>query len=143
MAHSQTDGNGEIRLLYRRGALRAESEQAANSTDSSRAMEPVLVHDIPSQCLVKRLQVEDLRQEGNKHAIRAVRIGAKLIAAVVAVVIAATEALAKVLVVRVPVDVIAVIAEVRVLIGIRVSVVGTPAILAVCLSGPEAPRNRS
>ena len=61
-----------------------------------------------------------------------------MIPTVVAVFIAAPEALAKVVVVVVPVHVIAVIAVVCVLIGIRVSVVGTPVILAVCLSGPKA-----
>ena len=44
----------------------------------------------------------------------------------------------KVVIVVIPVYVIAVIAVVCILIGIRASVVRTPAILAVCLSGPEA-----
>lgn len=61
-----------------------------------------------------------------------------MIAAVVAIFVATTEALAKVVVIVVPVYVITVIAVVGVLIGITVSVVGTPPILAVCLSGPEA-----
>jgi len=52
--------------------------------------------------------------------------------------IATTEALAKIVIVVVPVYVVAVIPVVCVLIGIRVSVVGTPAILAVRLSSPEA-----
>ena len=61
-----------------------------------------------------------------------------LITAVVAVLIAATESLAEVVVVIVPVDIKAIVAEVRVLIGVRVLVVGMPPVLAVCLSGPEA-----
>jgi len=57
---------------------------------------------------------------------------------VVAICIAATETLAKVVVVVVLGYIITTIAEVRVLIGIRVFVVVTPAILPVCLSGQEA-----
>ena len=52
--------------------------------------------------------------------------------------IAPTESLAKVIVVVVLVYVISVIAVVCVLIGIRPTVVGTPTILAVGRSGPEA-----
>ena len=59
-------------------------------------------------------------------------------AAVVAIFIAATEAFAEVVVVVVPVHVIAAIAVVRILIGIAVSVVRSPAILPVCLSSAEA-----
>jgi hypothetical protein len=97
-----------------------------------------LFRSLPSQSSAKRLEAEDLRQDDVKHAVGAVRIAAILIPAVVAVFVAPTEALAKVIVVVVPVYVIAVITVVRVLIGIRVSVIGTPAILAVCPSGSEA-----
>jgi len=61
-----------------------------------------------------------------------------LIAVVVAIFIAATETLAKVVVVVVLGYIITVIAVVRVLIGIRVLIAGGPAILPVCLSGTEA-----
>jgi len=61
-----------------------------------------------------------------------------LIAVVVAIFIAATETLAKVVVVVVLGYIITVIAVVRVLIGKRVLVVGGPAILPVCPSGAEA-----
>ena len=61
-----------------------------------------------------------------------------MIAVVVAIFIAATETLAKIVVVVVLGYVITVIAVVRVLIGKRVLVVGSPAILPVCLSGAEA-----
>ena len=60
-----------------------------------------------------------------------------MIAAQVAIVIAAAEALAKVVVVGVLVDIIASIAVVRVLICERVLIAGTPAIRPVCLSGLE------
>src|ERR1700737_52744 len=137
MAHSQTDAQrGNPPVSTRRGT-RNQNKQPTPLTllgQWSRS----LVHDIPSQCSAKRLQVEDLRQEATKHAIRAVRIGTVLIAAVVAVVIAATEALTKIVVVVVLVYIIATIAVIRVLIGIRVLIVGTPAILPVCLSGAEA-----
>jgi hypothetical protein len=67
-----------------------------------------------------------------------------LIPAAVAVFIAATKSIAKVVVVVIAVCVIAVIAVVRILIVIGVSVVGTPAILAVCPSSPEKlPDNHS
>ena len=64
----------------------------------------------------------------------AVIIAAILIAAVEAIFIAATEALAKVVVVGVLVNIIASIAVVCVLIGVGVLVAGTPAIHPVCLS---------
>ena len=58
--------------------------------------------------------------------------------AVIAVFITAAEAFAEVVVVVCLIDIITVIAVVRVLIGVRVLVVGTPAILPVCLSSEEA-----
>jgi len=58
--------------------------------------------------------------------------------AVVAVLITAAEALAKVVVVVASVQVVTVIAVVGILIGIRASVIGAPSIFAVCLTGPEA-----
>ena len=58
--------------------------------------------------------------------------------AVVAIFITTAEALAEIVVVVVLGDVITIIAVVRVLIGIRALVVGTPAILPVCMSGEEA-----
>src|ERR1051325_11904042 len=57
--------------------------------------------------------------------------------AVVAILIAATEALAEVIVVVIPLYVIAIIPVIRILIGIRVPVVGCPAILSVCLSSTK------
>ena len=91
-----------------------------------------------SVSLLKRLEAEDLRQDRVMHAIGAVGIDAILIPAVVAILIAATESLAKVVVVIVPLYVVAVVAVVRILIGIRASVVGTPVVLAVCRSCLEA-----
>ena len=61
-----------------------------------------------------------------------------MIAGVIAIFIAATETLAKVIVVFALGYIITIIAVVRVLIGIRVLVVVTPAILPVSLSGQEA-----
>ena len=52
--------------------------------------------------------------------------------------IATTEALAEVIVVFVLLYITAAVAVVRVLIGIRALIVGTPPILPVCLSGGEA-----
>jgi len=53
----------------------------------------------PVQCLAKRLEVENLRQESVQYAVPAVRIPAILIAAAVAVFIAAPETLAEIVVV--------------------------------------------
>ena len=61
-----------------------------------------------------------------------------MIVAVEAIFIAATEALAEVVVVFVLLYVIAIIAVVRIPIGIRVLIVGTPPILPVCLPGAKA-----
>ena len=61
-----------------------------------------------------------------------------VIAVAVAIFIATTETLAKVIVVFALGHIITTIAVVRVLIGIRTLVVGTPAILPVCSSGLEA-----
>ena len=88
--------------------------------------------------IAKRLEAEDLPQNGIKHAIRAVRIAPVLVTAAIAVLVAATEALAEIVVVVVPFYVITVVAVVCVLIPIRILVVGTPAILAVRPSSPES-----
>ncbi len=61
-----------------------------------------------------------------------------MIAAVVAVLITASEAFAEVVVVLVSVYVVASVAVVRVLVRIGIPIVAAPAILAVCLSGTEA-----
>jgi hypothetical protein len=90
-----------------------------------------------SQSLTKRLHVEDCPQNGAKDGVPAIRIAAIVIAVAVAIFIATTETLAKVIVVFVPGHIITAIAVVRVLIGIRTLVVGTPSILPVCLSGAE------
>lgn len=79
-----------------------------------------------------------MRQNGAQDGILAVRVATILIAAVMAIFIAATEALAEVVVVLVLVYVKAIIAVVRVLIGIRVLIAVAPTILPVCLSGAEA-----
>jgi hypothetical protein len=92
----------------------------------------------PSQSLAKRLHVEDGPQNGAKDGVLATRITAISIAAVIAIFIAATEALAKVIVVFVLGYIKTIIAIVRVLIGIRALVVGSPVILPVGLSGEEA-----
>jgi hypothetical protein len=90
------------------------------------------------QSLGERLQAENPRQDCAKDAVLAVRITAILRAAAVAIFITAPEALTEVVVVVVLVYVIARIAVVGVLIGIRVFVVRVPAILPVCPSGIEA-----
>ncbi len=87
------------------------------------------------QFLVERLQAEELRQDCAKEAVPAVRITAIFIAAVVAIFIAALEALAEVVVVVLLAYVITIIAVVGILIGKRVFVVGTPAVLPVCPPG--------
>ncbi len=86
----------------------------------------------------KRLEAENLPEGDLKHDIRAVRILPVLVAAVESVFVAVTKALPKIVVVLVLVDVIARVAIVRVLIGERVLVVGTPAILPVRFSSAEA-----
>jgi hypothetical protein len=94
--------------------------------------------DLVVSSLSKRLEAEDLRHHGVKHAVRAVRVTTIFIAAAVAVFIAATEALPEIVVVVVLGQIITTIAVVRVPISIRVLVVGTPLILPVCLTGAEA-----
>jgi hypothetical protein len=84
------------------------------------------------------LEAEDLRQDGIKQAVGAVSVSAILKVTVVAVFIATTEALSKVVVIIAPVHVVSVVPIVRILVGIRVSEIGTPAILAICFSGPVA-----
>jgi hypothetical protein len=61
-----------------------------------------------------------------------------LIVAAVAVFVPATETLAEVVVVVVRVHVVTVVPVVRILIGKGVLVARTPAILAICVSGPVA-----
>ena len=92
----------------------------------------------PVRPLAKRLKSEDLRQDGAKNAIVAIGIATILIPAVVAILIAATESLAEVVVVVTLIYVVAVVPVVRVLIGVRILVVGAPPILAVCASGEKA-----
>lgn len=73
-----------------------------------------------------------------KHDVRVSLAAAVFIPAVIAVVVAATEPLAEVVVVIGLIYIKAVVAEVCVLIGVRVLVIGMPAVLAVGLAGPEA-----
>ena len=61
-----------------------------------------------------------------------------MIATAVSVFIAALEALAEIVVVVVLGQIISTVAVVRVPVGIRVAVVGMPAILPICLSSGEA-----
>lgn len=96
----------------------------------------VAVHN--PQPLAKRLEVEDLRQNGAKDYVRAVGTATVLAAAVESIFIAATKALAKVVVVVALVHIITTIAVVRVLVGIRALIAGVPAILPVCLPRTEA-----
>ena len=91
-----------------------------------------------SVALVNRLEAKYLRQDGVKHAVRTIFIDAIPIPAVIAILIASTESLAEVIVVVVSLNVITVVAVVRVLIGVRTPVIGTPAILAVCRSGVKS-----
>jgi hypothetical protein len=86
---------------------------------------------------VKRFQSQYLRQNGPQNAIVSVVIPAVSISTVVAIFVAATKTLPEIVVVVVPFYVIAVITVVRVPISVRVSVVVTPAILAVCPPCPE------
>ena len=85
----------------------------------------------------KRLEAEDLPEGDLKHDIRAVRILPVLVTTVESVFVAVTKALPKIVVVLVLVDVIARVAIVRVLIGERALVVGSPAILSVRFSCTE------
>ena len=87
--------------------------------------------------LAKRLQVEDHRQHGAQDGVPSGRMHAISVAAVIAIFIAATEALAEVVAVVVPLYVEATISVVPILIGIRIQVIERPAILPVCLSSPE------
>jgi hypothetical protein len=84
------------------------------------------------------LEAEDDIQGAVKHAVRAVDVTPISIPAVEAVFVASTEALPKVVVVVGPLNVIAVVAEVGVLIGVAVLVAETPMILSVGLASPEA-----
>jgi len=79
-----------------------------------------------------------LRNDGVKHAARTVRVATIFVAAAVSILIAATEALAKIVVVVVLGEIVATIAIVRIPISIRALVIGTLVILAVCLTGAEA-----
>ena len=92
----------------------------------------------PILCLLQRLQIENQRQHVAQDAIRAVRIGAVLVAIVVAIFVAALKALAEIVVVVRLVHVISVVAEVRILIGKTVLVVRAPTVLAVGRAGAEA-----
>src|SRR5450759_2089585 len=87
--------------------------------------------------LAKRLQVEDHRQHGAQDGVPSGRMHAISVAAVIAIFIAATEALAEVVAVVVPLYVEATISVVPILIGIRIPVIERPAIVPVCLSSPE------
>jgi len=91
-----------------------------------------------SQLLSKRLKAEDFRQQHIQHAVPAVRVATVVVTAAVAVLIAATETLAEIEVVLVLVYIVATVAVVGVLVDIRVLVVGTPPILTVSPSSPEA-----
>jgi hypothetical protein len=88
--------------------------------------------------LPKRLEAQDLQQDRVQQAVGAVDAVTILRPAAEAVLIAATEALAKVVVVVDSVYVIAVVTVVCVLIGIQVLVAAAPSILPVCLCGQEA-----
>ena len=79
-----------------------------------------------------------MRNDGVKHAARTVRVATIFVAAAVSILIAATEALAKIVVVVVLGEIVATIAIVRIPISIRALVIGTLVILAVCLTGAEA-----
>jgi len=81
-----------------------------------------------------------LRQNVIQHGVVAVRVAPISIAAVVAIFIAATKALAEVEVIFASFYVIAAIAVIGVPIGVRVFVVATPSVVPVCLSGAEALR---
>lgn len=87
---------------------------------------------------MKRLEIEDQRQDVAQDAVRAIRIAAVLIALVVAILVAAAEAFAEIEVIVRLVHVITVVAKVRILIGEAVLVVGAPAVLAVGGAGVEA-----
>ena len=90
--------------------------------------------------LANRLEIEDLRQNVIQDGIISISEATISIAAVVAIFIAATKALAEVEVIFASVYVIATIAVIRVPIGVRVFVVATPSVVPVCLSGAEALR---
>ena len=86
----------------------------------------------------KRLEPQNLRQDDVEHAVRAVHEAAVLIPAGVAVFVPAPEAFAEVVVVVVPLNVVAVVPDVCVLIGVAVLEAGAPAVLPVRFTSPEA-----
>jgi hypothetical protein len=88
--------------------------------------------------LLVALQVEDSLQDAAYEVERTIRVCAIPGAAVVPVLIAAPEALAKVVAVLVQIDVVTVITVGRVLIGVGVAVVEAPPVLAVRLARAHA-----
>lgn len=90
------------------------------------------------QSLAKRLKVEDLLQNAVENVIVSVGITTISVSSVVTIFIAATEALAEVVVVVVLAYIVAAIAIVCVPIDKRASVVGMPAISMVSPSGSKA-----
>jgi hypothetical protein len=80
------------------------------------------------------LQVEDCLQDAAYEVEPTVRVCAVPGAAVVPVLIAAPEALAKVVAVLVQIDIVTVITVGRVLIGVGIAVIGAPPVLPVRLA---------
>jgi hypothetical protein len=93
---------------------------------------------IPPSLANNRLEVEDRPQNGAQNRTLSVGIRAVLMLSAVAVFIAATEALAEVVVVVVPIDVEATVTVVGILIGKGALVVGPRAILPIGLPGAMA-----
>jgi len=61
-----------------------------------------------------------------------------LIPAAISVLVATAEPLTEIVVIVSPLYVVATIAVIRILIGIRAAVIGLPTVLVVCLASPEA-----
>ena len=91
-----------------------------------------------SASLVERLETKDSRQENIKHAIGAAGVLTILIPAAISVLVATSEPLTEIVVIVSPLYVVATIAVIRILIGIRAAVIGLPTVLVVCLASPEA-----
>ena len=97
----------------------------------------MLTYSLGARSSTKQFICEDPRQDTAEDGVSSTAIAAVLVMPVEAVFIAAAEPLAEVVAVVVLGHVITVVAVVRVLVGNRSPVIGTPAILAVSHSGPK------
>jgi len=85
--------------------------------------------------LAERLKAEHLPQYGVEHAVGSVRAPPILVLTVIAVLISALKSFAEIVVVVIPLHVVAVVAVVRILVGVGALIVRIPPVLTIGLSG--------